>query len=178
MNEIWKDIEGFEGYYQVSNLGRVKSLDRWVRNSEKSKRFVPSQIMADVSDKDGYRELILHKNGKKKTYKVHRIVAQTFIPNPDNLPEVNHRDDNKSNNEVDNLEWCDRTYNNTYNGKAKRTGLTQGKRINQYTLDGEFIRTWNTIHEPEHEIGFSSANISSACRGKAKTAYGYIWKYA
>lgn len=99
MEEIWKDIEGYEGKYQVSNTGEVKSLN--YRGSGKTK------LLRQTADKDGYKCVIFCKNGKVKGYKVHRLVAIAFIPNPNSLPIINHKDEDKTNNCVDNLEWCD-----------------------------------------------------------------------
>lgn len=119
MEEIWKDIKGYEGYYQVSNLGRVKSVARVIQR--KSKPYtVKEKILKARPDKDGYRYLVLCVNCKTKTTSIHRLVAQTFIPNPDNLPCINHKDENPANNNVENLEWCTYSYNNTYNDLAHR----------------------------------------------------------
>ncbi len=114
--EEWKDIKGYEGLYQISNLGRVKSLpkvrDLYFRTDER--------ILA-LSTHKGYLQVGLHKNNKRKLYRVHRLVAETFIPNPNNYKEVNHKDCNKQNNYIDNLEWCDRKYNVSYSkGNMKK----------------------------------------------------------
>jgi hypothetical protein len=119
MEEIWKDIKGYEGYYQVSNLGRVKSVARVIQR--KSKPYtVKEKILKARPDKDGYKYLVLCVNCKTKTTSIHRLVAQAFIPNPDNLPCINHKDENPANNNVENLEWCTYSYNNTYNDLAHR----------------------------------------------------------
>lgn len=108
---IWRDIEGFEGLYQVSNTGQIRSL-----------RFGKTKILKVMADNRGYKSLSLYKNGKGKTYRVHRLVAQAFIPNPNNLPEVNHKDENKANNHVSNLEWISHKDNVNYGTRNKRTG--------------------------------------------------------
>lgn len=119
MKEIWKDIEGYERYYQVSNLGRVKSLARIVKRKFNN-YTVRERILKARPDKDGYKYLVLCISCKAKTFQVHRLVANAFIPNPDNLPCINHKDENPSNNCVENLEWCTYSYNNTYNDLAHR----------------------------------------------------------
>ena len=110
MEEIWKDIAGYEGVYQVSNTGLVRSLDRYTEGG----RFFSGRLMAQSKDKDGYLILGLYSNRKGKTFKVHRLVAKAFVDNPYNLPEVNHIDEDKTNNHADNLEWCSTAYNLTY----------------------------------------------------------------
>lgn len=110
MEETWRDIAGYEGMYQVSNLGRVRSLDR----TDKRGRKWSGKVLAPIKTKLGYLHIHLLSDGKPETAKIHRLVAESFIPNPDNLPEINHKDENKANNVVTNLEWCDRRYNTTY----------------------------------------------------------------
>ncbi len=111
MKEIWKDIEGYEGLYQVSNLGDVRSLKYAGGNKVK---------ILKQGNVNGYKRVSLHKNNKQKNYFVHRLVAMTFIPNPNNLPLVNHKDENKTNNSVDNLEWCTQKYNINYGSAIKK----------------------------------------------------------
>ncbi len=119
MEEIWKDIKDYEGYYQVSNLGRVKSVPRTIQR-KKNKYTVKERILKSRPDKDGYEYVVLCINCKMKTKSIHRLVAEVFIPNPSNLPCINHKDENPSNNNVENLEWCTYSYNNTYNDLAHR----------------------------------------------------------
>ena len=121
MKEIWKDIEGYEGIYQVSNKGRVKSLKRKIcSNSNNHKYNTLSEKLLKLSGGGKYIQVILCKDGKTSAKLVHRLVAQAFIPNPNNLPCVNHKDENKKNNDVRNLEWCTYKYNNEYNGRIEK----------------------------------------------------------
>lgn len=120
MNEIWKDINGYEGYYQVSNLGRIKSLDRIITRCDGVKQFKKGGIKTPKNSTDGYNLITLSKNGKGKTQGIHIIVAKHFIPNPNNLPEVNHKDFNRKNNCANNLEWCTHQDNISYSSKQGR----------------------------------------------------------
>ena len=171
--EIWKDIKGYEGQYQVSNLGNVKSLKR-------------NKVMSPIVRRHGYFGVQLYDGkGKQKTYSIHRLVAQTFIDNPNNYAEVNHKDENKANNRVENLEWCDRTYNVRYGTAMQRSAkhrinnLKQSKRIAQYTKDGELIGVFPSIAEIKRELGFEQSNICNCAKGHPNYshAYGYVWKY-
>ena len=132
MNEEWRPIEGYEGLYEVSNTGLIRSLDRFVGNRNRIK----GKILSINIKKGGYCSVVLSKYGKMKGYQVHRLVAQAFIPNPDNLPQVNHIDEDKSNNCVDNLEWCTAKYNINYGTRQERAIDTKVK--NGY-YDPEFI---------------------------------------
>ena len=169
MNEIWKDIDGYEGLYQVSNLGRVKSLN--YLHTGKERNLKPG------TDGSGYRFVGLYKNGKTRLFYIHRLVAKAFIPNPDGKLEVNHKDENKTNNCVDNLEWMTRQENNNYGTRNERVSKSLSKSVFQYSLDGEFIRKWPSTIQIERDLGFSIGNISQCCNGKLKSAYGYIWKF-
>ena len=129
MNEEWRPIEGYEGLYEVSNLGRVRSLDMYVKSRYGNYRLHKGKVLSPAKDTNGYLFVNLTYNGKHNTIRVHRLVALTFIPNPDNLPEVNHKDEDKSNNRVDNLEFCDRKYNINYGSrkdKVKDTKIKNG----------------------------------------------------
>lgn len=178
--EIWKPVMGYEGYYECSNLGRVRSVDRYVNNRHKNGlQFKRGQILKTASQR-GYRILILSKEGKQVCKKVHRLVAESFIPNPDNLPFVNHKDENKTNNCVDNLEWCTVKYNSNY-GTATEKRLNNAKKhskpVLQFDLNGNFIKEWSSINLIEKELGYFSALIIGCCKQKYKQGYGYIWRY-
>lgn len=177
MEEIWKDIYGYEELYQVSNLGRVKSLNYNHTRKE--------HILKPRKDKDGYLRINLYKDEKRKTMFVHRLVAQTFIPNDDLFKtQINHKDENKGNNNINNLEWCDATYNSNYGTRNERNSKSninhpkKSKQISQYSLDGVFLKTWESTMQIERETSFAHSFISACCKGKYQKAYGCIWKYA
>lgn len=130
MIEIWKDIEGYEGLYQVSNFGLVKSLPKLTKNNHISKE----KILKPIQNESGYFSVVLYKNKQRKRYKIHRLVAITFLNNTNNYCEVNHKDENKSNNHVNNLEWCSRKYNMTYgNILEKKSNSMKGKKFSEAT---------------------------------------------
>lgn len=166
--EIWKDIEEYEGLYQVSSLGIVK-------NSK-------GRILKQGKSNKGYLKVNLCKEGKKKTFNIHRLVAQTFIPNPHNYPCVNHKDENPANNNVKNLEWCTVKYNNTYGTAIERRSKKllnredQSKSVLQFTKDGEFVREWSSTAECERN-GFDHSAVAKCCNGKLINYKGFIWKY-
>lgn len=171
MNEEWKDIFGYEGLYQVSNYGNVKSLNYNHTGKE--------QILKPANRGDGYLFVALWKNGKQKVKLIHSLVATHFIPNDDLFKtQVNHKDENKANNNAGNLEWCDCTYNNNYGTRLARFAKSMSKQVNQYSLDGTFIKTWDSMNEIERQLGFYSTDICRCCKGKRKSAHGFIWKYA
>ena len=167
--EIWRDITGYEGYYQVSDQGRVKSLERKGRKSER--------ILKPSMDRDGYLQVGLHAGGKQKTLKVHRLVCQVFHENPDNKPEVNHINENASDNRACNLEWSTRIENITHGTRTERSAKTQSKPVAQYAQDGELIEIWPSTREVERQTGFRHGYICQSANGKRKQAYGFIWKY-
>ena len=171
--EIWKDIIGYESFYQVSNLGRVKSLNY----NHTGKEEILKEGWVHYKN-GGYRSVNLCKNGKRKTHLVHRLVAEAFIPNPDNLPCINHKDENPSNNCVNNLEWCTQEYNINYGSRNKKVSKKLSKPLLQLTKDLQLIKLWESASEVEKNTGFLNQNITACCKGRIKTAYGYVWKYA
>ena len=155
-----KDIKGYEGLYAVTSCGKI-----W---SYRNKRFLkPRNNM-------GYLIVNLCKDGKVKTCKIHRLVAEAYIPNPDNLPQINHKDENKTNNCLQNLEWCDSKYNMNYGKRNEKASNSIKKPILQYTLNGEFVREWPSATDVGRE---AQANICQCLKGKQKMAYGYLWFY-
>lgn len=148
MIEEWRTIKGYEGLYEVSSYGRVRSLDRYVKTCYEAYRLQKGKILSPAKDRYGYLKVVLNFNRKCKTINVHRLVSDAFIPNPDNLPMVNHKDEDKSNNRVDNLEWCDSKYNNNYGSKNIRrretsikngswSGLSRKEYMKKYRQDNK-----------------------------------------
>lgn len=172
MEEVWKDIAGYEGLYQVSNFGRVKSLPKMCGIRQDYGR-----ILKPFTNKDGYLVATLSLNNKYKHFQVHRLVAEAFVSNPFNLPCINHKDLCVSNNCADNLEWCSVTYNNIYEGRAKRAAEKNLKPVLQYDLEGNFIKEWEGGSIIQKELGYNATHIYSCCTGKRKTSKGYIWKF-
>lgn len=167
--EIWRDIKNHEGKYQVSNMGRVRSL-----NYKMTGRI---EILRPAIHTEGYLECSLCHNGKIKKYYVHRLVAEAFLPNPDNLPQVNHKDECKTNNKVDNLEWCTHEYNSTYGTMQARAAKSKSKSVKQLTKTGELIATYPSLKQACRETGIHRSNICGCCKNKYKTAGGYRWEY-
>ena len=176
MEEIWKDIKGYEGLYQVSSEGRVRSLDRIVVYKDGRKSFFKGKILKNVLDDKLYFVVSLY-NGKRNVLKVHRLVAQAFIPNPNNYPQINHIDENPKNNRVENLEWCNQYYNNTYGTRLNRVAKTKSKSIFQINSNSQIIKEYPSITYIARTFGYSMGNICTCCKGKIKSAYGYIWRY-
>lgn len=191
MQEVWKDIPNYEGLYQVSNLGKIKSLERKVKKYN-GERIVRERILKQSYEKK-YMHVQLSKNGKTITRLVHRLVAETFIDNPNNLKEVNHIDANTRNNNVNNLEWCTRYENMQH---AKQMGLikhnsgekcywykkygkehTRSKKIIQLTKQGIKIKEWDSLADVERELNIKKGNICKCCKGERKTTGGFKWEY-
>ena len=186
MDEIWKDIEGFEGLYQVSNLGRVKCVEHKCPGRH-GLRTVKEHLMTQVKGSKGYLYVSLSNMDRGRTFTVHRLVAKAFIPNPDNLPCVNHKDEDKFNNNVSNLEWCTAKQNINYSRKAGRirnwTAGKFGKENKQsrlllmYDLQGNYIRSFYGAREAAEFLGMKTyVNIYMFLAGKRKNAYGHLWK--
>ena len=180
--EVWKNIKGYEGLYQVSNKGRVKSLERTIIDKTGRKRLRKELILKPKTERNGYLRVNLCNGcGKVKRFYVHRLVCEAFHGNPKNKPCVNHIDENKANNTVSNLEWCTYEENNKYGTRpakvAKANVKNKSKPIGQYTTNGKLIKVWQSAKEVQRQLGLSQGNISEVARGKRKTAYGFVWKY-
>ena len=198
--EIWKDIEGYEGLYQISNMGRVKSVER-MKWCGKGYYKTPERILKARKTKNGYLLVNLWKDGKIKSYYIHRLVAQAFLDNPDNLPEVNHIDQDKTNNKVENLEFCDRSYNVNYgtrnrkvaeklrgrkqseeSNKKRAEKLTNNPKISKPVIAIDkrtgLIVEFLSAHEAERVLGISQSNITKWKKKKKKSIGGFYWMYA
>lgn len=164
--EEWRDVKNFEGYYKVSNAGRVYSCARGV-------------IIKTHPNNKGYFGISLHKGKFKKWCTVHRLVAEAFIPNADDFPEVNHKDEDKKNNSVTNLEWCTRAYNERYGTKRRRSAESCYRPVYKLSLSGDVVARYDGIVVAAKENGnINRFHITECCRGKQKTAYGWRWEYA
>ncbi len=204
---VRRPVPGYEGYYEVDNLGRVFSVDRIIHVNDNGRIYdkpIHGAVLKQTNHSKGYKTVSLTKNGKTTQEYVHRIVASAFIPNPDNLPAVNHF--------VENLEWCTISYNNAYGTKTQKqaakirgiphkedhkekisnslkeyykthTSASVGRKsekrkpIFQFDLDGNFIREYLSVHEASNGIISRRRNITAVCNGKRKSAYGYIWRW-
>ena len=166
MKEIWKEIPGYEGVYWASTLGHVRSTNGVLKPSK---------------HRDGYLKVVFCVKGVRKTYQVHRLIALTFIPNPDNLPQINHKDENKTNNHIDNLEWCTMDYNIHYGTgqiRCRNRGLPSNARpVSQYSLNGEFIARYPSTMEAERQTGVAQANINACARHVHHQMCGYVWRF-
>ena len=189
--EIWKDITGFPGY-QVSNLGNVRSLERY---KVKWNRYQYINIkykgqMLKQRKLRGYLSVGMWKDKKMYNKTIHRLVALAFLPNPNNYPIINHKDGDKQNNNVENLEWCTFSHNtkeayrlglnhisNKHRESARTRGLASGKRVAQKDLSGNIIKIFNSGRQASIELGISQGNISQCCNGKMKSTCGFLWEY-
>lgn len=175
MIEEWKDIKNYPDY-MVSNQGRVISLN--------FKRTGKEQVLRCCKGKDGYLAVKLYKNGKLKNFKVHRLVSEAFIPNTDNKPFIDHINTDKTDNRVENLRWVTSKENSNnpltkkHFSESRKGKLNyNSKKVLQFDLNGNLIRSWDAVREVERELGYYNSSISSCCNGKRKTTNGYIWRY-
>lgn len=181
-NEEWKDIKGYEGLYQVSNWGRVKSLERWVDFGTTTKRKIEEILLKASDNGNGYKCVKLGRNGGKKF--VHRLVAEAFIDNPNNYPCINHKDENKTNNNVDNLEWCSYSYNINYGNRTKKAlenkkdtkNNIRSKPIVAIDFNGNIKYLFPSIGEA-HREGFNLSGISQCCNFKRSSYKNLIWRF-
>ena len=191
MEEIWKDVVGFEGSYKVSNLGRVKSLDRTVtvhRGKYVYQCQIQGRVLKPTVQNHGYLGVWLYGKGgvsnrNGRIYGIHRIVADAFCEKSDEDCEVNHINENKADNRACNLEWCTHKENSSYGTRGKRIGKanTNGKKskaVVQLTLNGDFVAEYPSLAEIRRQTGFNHKNICRLLKGYGETAYGYKWQYA
>ena len=184
-DEIWRAIKGYEGLYEVSNLGRVKSLERVAWNG-KGYHILKEKILKPKKCRNGYLYASLSRNGERKEYTIHRLVLSTFNPveKMDKL-DVNHLDEDKTNNNLSNLEWCTRSYNNnfgTHNARVAETlrGKSNTRKsipIVQLALDGKYIRSYKSATDAARECGGSNSGIINCCKGNRKSHKGFKWMY-
>lgn len=185
-NEIWRDVVCYEGCYQVSNFGRVKSLGRVDGRGNR----VPERILKPGKTKDGYLHVVFFKDGKSKTFTVHRLVGTVFadmvgwtedaIGKPFAELQINHKKEGlkeKANNHVSNLEWITLEGNLKYGTRTERIAKALSKPVAQKTTDGTLIRIWPSLAEIQRQTGWSQGHISQYCNGKRKSAYGFLWEF-
>lgn len=167
MKEIWKPIKDYEGLYEVSNFGKVKSIPR-------NGTIKETKILKQYIDRYGYLYVALSKNDSQKKKKVHRLVAEAFIPNPENKPEVNHKWGIKTDNRASELEWATTSENLKH---AIENKLRKTRNVVQYNRDGELIKKWSSSKEASKALNIDDSSIYKCCKGKRKTVGGYIWRY-
>jgi hypothetical protein len=186
MNEVWKDIKGYENLYQISSMGRVKSLERimeYYRNGKKQTMRIPETILTPIIDNNGYSRVTLFRNSKRKMVFIHRLVGEAFIPNPENKPCIDHINTIRDDNRVENLRFCTYSENNLNPLTLERfkswVGINNkfSKQVIQFDLNGELIRKWDCITDVKRELGIEVSQIGACCAGKRKTASGSKWKY-
>lgn len=185
-NETWKDVVGFEGLYKVSSLGRVYSVPRERISKSGHRNVVYGGFLSLQTIKKGYLRIGLSKDDKHYNFLVHRLVAMAFIPNPNNYPQINHKNSDKSDNRVENLEWCTNEYNYHYGDRIKSFTRSYGVPVAQYTKDGKLVKEYEYASLAERETGISVHNILAVVAGKKKpcrngmytprTAGGFVWR--
>ena len=169
-SEVWRDVAGYEGLYQVSNKGNVYSVERKVRG-----RKWGGITLNPIYDKGGYTTVNLYKNSKSKAKKIHRLVAEAFIPNENNYLEINHKDENKTNNHVENLEWCTRGHNNNHGTRIERVVQKQSKKVRAVNVETGEVLTFSSTNEAGRK-GYSQSGVASACRGDYNRGGGNLYR--
>ena len=178
-NEIWKDVSGYEGYYKVSNFGNVKSCARTINHGlGGADRSIKSRVIKPYGDNHGYHSVSLSKNGKVRKHKVHRLVAEAFISNPENKPTVNHKNEIRTDNHVSNLEWATYKENNDHGGHNERVSKTLSNPIEQLDKNGNKISCFQSVRDASLATGINIMNIKSCLSHKNRVfAGGYQWRY-
>lgn len=175
IGEVWKDVKGYEGKYQVSNLGRVKSLARYRKNNGNSQTFQEEKILKQSINRNGYCIVELSLDAKRKRHSVHRLVAIAFINNDEGKEQVNHIDENKQNNHIDNLEWCTCKENMNHGSHNKKMAATKGTAVIRIDKEGN-CEEFYSMSEAARQTGISQSCISECVRGITKSAGGYYWR--
>lgn len=191
MKTQWKDIKGYEGQYQVSNVGgMVKSLERVVQFGKQQRTIKERILKQHIKGTCMYPQVNLTKKGKQHWVTVHRLVAEAWVPNPNNYKQINHKDEDVMNADASNLEWCNNSYNQNYGGHSKRLSKTlkeryangsiekKGRPVLQYTKEGVFVAKYKSLKEAGRAVNRNSSNIAMVCNGVNKSAAGYVWQYA
>ena len=183
MSELWQDVYGYEDFYEVSSEGRVRSKGRFVNGNGGSSFWKDGRILKPQTRKHGYLGVWLYTGESKKQVSVHRLVAEAFCSREDGQTEVNHLNEDKQDNRAINLAWCTKSENCSYGNRplsisTKNTNGKKSKAVRQFTLSGEFVAEYPSLHEAERQTGFSCKNIHHAVRSSQRTAYGYVWEYA
>ena len=173
VNEEWRSVIGYEGLYEISSLGKVKRVGRFGNNG----KFLSPRQLHSFNDKNNYKRVNLWKNGHMKQYPIHRLVANAFIPNPYRHPCVNHLDENKANNVVDNLEWCSFARNNSWGIRGARISKKKCIPIIQFDKKGNKLHRFESCIAAAKFIGVSKSAICDCLKGRTKTCSGYIWQY-
>lgn len=175
--EIWKSVKGFEGAYEVSNLGKVRSVDRIVVYPDGKPRLKKGKELSQATSRGGYNAILICTQKERKNYLVHRLVAEAFIPNPENLPCINHKDENKHNNCVENLEWCTHQYNNNYGEHTKKIAKHFARPVIQLDMNGNFIARFESSWDAQRATGIFQGGICNVANHKKNSAGGFKWEW-
>lgn len=175
--EEWRAVVGYEGLYEVSSFGRVKSLPKvWLKYDGTPLRQ-KERILKERPTRNGYLRVCLRKNGKSTDAYIHRLVCEAFLPNPHSFSDVNHKDENKLNNHIENLEWCSRSFNNNYGSHNEKSAISRGKPVAKYSLSGKLLKTYPSARSADRDTGIDQSLIGLVCKGVYKQAGGFIWKF-